>query len=215
MIKRKCAQCGEYLVATKDNCDGAVLFDEEYYHKNCFITRCQKRIGNKRFKKHNWQEVLDNIAAWQEEARKVMKELVERDEVYNFLTSHYRVSCVNKALFVRLQAIYDGSYHGLLYPISPDELLSEWKYYFPQLVETRKYKNMTDEQAISYDLAILLTKNAEYRDLMERRKVEAQVKDAQKSTNVEIDMSAVQNSQVSRGNRRLASLYEDIMGGDT
>lgn len=210
----KCGMCKGQVVANKQNPDGAVYFDGQYWHKDCFIKTCHSRIGNKRFKKYNWQDVLDNITEWQDEARKSMKLAIEKDEVYNFIISHYRISCTNKSLFTRLSSVYDGSYYGLVYPIPPDELLGEWEYYFPQLIEARKYKNMTDDQAVSYDLAILLTKNAEYRKMMEKKKVEEQVKAAQKSVEVEIDMSAIQNNTaVSRGNRRLANLYEEFIGG--
>ena len=210
----KCKICKKEIIANKQNIDGVVYFDEKYWHKDCFIDACKKNMGNKRMRKYNWQEVLDSIEKWQEEARKLMQAAVERDDVYNFLTSHYRISCTNSTLFTRLQSIYDGSYHGLLYPISPKELLDEWEYYFPQLVESRKFKNMTDDQAVPYDLAILLTKNAEYRALMEKKKVEEQVKEAHRSVEAEIDISAIQGTTPSRSNRRLAEIYDDFMGGD-
>jgi hypothetical protein len=73
---------------------------------------------------------------------------------------------------------------------------------------------MTDAQAVPYDLAILLGRNAEYREIMEKRKVEERVKKAQKSVEPEIDLSSIQTSNnISRGNRRLAKLYEEFIGG--
>ena len=218
MITYKCSMCKEEIIANKQNVDGIVYFDEKYWHKDCFVTTCHQRIGNKKFKKYNWQDALDGVAEWQKIAGNSMKLAVEKDDLYNFLISHYRISCVNNALFTRLQAIYDGSYKGLLYPISPEELLNEWEYYFPQLVEARKYKNMTDDQAVPYDLAILLTKNAEYRELMEKKKVEEQVREAQKSAEVKLDIDALNamrknnsKQQIAAANRR-AELFKEVMG---
>lgn len=218
MITYQCGLCKEQIVAKKENTEGIVRFDEKYWHKDCFITACHQRIGNKKFRKYNWQEALNNIIQWQNEAGELMKRAVEKDNLYNFLTSHYRVSFINNSFFTRLQAVYDGKYVGLLYPISPEELLAEWEYYLPQLIEVRKFKNLTDDQAIPYDLAIVLSKNAEYREIMEKKKVEEQVRVSQRTLEYEIDdkaMEAIQRSvgsQRQQASSRTADLFQEVMG---
>lgn len=218
MLTKNCGynSCGENVVFDKDNAEGIVYFEEKYYHKQCFVQMCNSRIGNKRFKKHNWQEVLDSIESLQQDAKKRMKVAIDKDNVYRFILDNYRVSCVNSFTFKKLDEIYNGTYKGLAYPISPEELLDEWKFYYPQLIEIRKYKSMDREQAVAYDLAVLLGKSAEYREIIKKKKVEERVKNAQKDDEVEIDMSALKGAiNISRGNRRLAGLYDDVMGGDT
>lgn len=211
----KCAICKKEIMPNKQNTEGVVHFDDKYWHQDCFITACHDRIGNKRYRKHNWQDALNNIDKLQENARQQMKLAVDKDELYKFIVSHYDVSYISTAFFTRLNAIYDGSYPRLAYPISPEELLHEWEYYFAQLVEVRKYKNISGEQAIAYDLAILLSKNAEYRSTMEQKKVEKQAKEAQKKAEPDIDWSAIQGgSSASRKNKRFAELYQDFMGGN-
>jgi hypothetical protein len=218
MITYTCVICKETIIANKQNDEGIVRFDDKYWHKNCFIDTCKRRTGNKRYKKYDWQDALDNIDTWQRDAQQMMQIAVEKDDLYNFLISHYKLSCTNTTLFTRLQSVYDGTYHGLLYPISPKELMEEWEYYYTQLVDGRTYKNMTDEQAIPYDLAILLAKNAEYREIMERRKIEAQVREAQKSTEVDFNEHAMiairknNSKQQIAASKRRAELFREVMG---
>ena len=187
----KCGMCKEEIVAVKENKDGIVYFDEKYWHHDCFIQECNRRIKSGKSKKYDWQEALDSISKWQEQASANLKLASEKDDVFNFIISHYRVSRTNKNMFERLSYVYDGSYPGLLYPIPPDELLAEWEYYIQYLRDARKYKNMTDTEAIPYDLAILLSKNVEFREMMEKRKLEAQAREAQRSAEVVFNENAL------------------------
>ena len=132
--------------------------------------------------------------------------------------NNYRVSCVNSFTFKKLDEIYNGTYKGLAYPISPEELLDAWKFYYPQLIEIRKYKSMDREQAVAYDLAILLGKSAEYREYIERKKSEEQARVAQRTSEYEIDekaMEAIQrsvSSQRQKASSRTADLFQEVMG---
>ena len=213
-----CNSCKENVIFDKDNAEGIVYFEEKYYHKQCFVQMCNSRIGNKRFKKHNWQEVLDNIESLQQDAKERMKVAIDKDNVYRFILDNYRVSCVNSFTFKKLDEIYNGTYKGLAYPIGPEELLDEWKFYYPQLIEIRKYKSMDREQAVAYDLAVLLGKNAEYREYIERKKSEEQARVAQRTSEYEIDekaMEAIQrsvSSQRQKASSRTADLFQEVMG---
>lgn len=220
MVAKNCGynSCKENVVFDQDNAEGIVYFEEKYYHKQCFVQMCNSRIGNKRFKKHNWQEVLDNIESLQQDAKERMKIAIDKDNIYRFILDNYRVSCVNSFTFKKLDEIYNGTYKGLAYPIGPEELLDEWKFYYSQLVEIRKYKSMDREQAVSYDLAVLLGKNLEYREYIERKKSEEQARVAQRTSEYEIDekaMEAIQrsvSSQRQKASSRTADLFQEVMG---
>ena len=213
-----CNSCKENVVFDKDNAEGIVYFEEKYYHKQCFVQMCNSRIGNKRFKKHNWQEVLDSIESLQQDAKKRMKIAIDKDNIYRFILDNYRVSCVNSFTFKKLDEIYNGTYKGLAYPIGPEELLDEWKFYYSQLAEIRKYKSMDREQAVSYDLAVLLGKSAEYREYIERKKSEEQARVLQRTSECKIDekaMEAIQksvSSQRQQASSRTADLFREVMG---
>ena len=220
MLTKNCgySSCKENVVLNKDNVDGIVYFEEKYYHKQCFVQMCNSRIGNKRFKKYNWQEVLDSIESLQQDAKKRMKVAIDKDSVYRFILDNYRVSCVNSFTFKKLDEIYNGTYRGLAYPISPEELLDEWKFYYPQLMERRKYKSMDREQAVAYDLAIVLSKNVEYREFLEKKKLEEQARVSQRTSECKIDekaMEAIQksvSSQRQQASSRTADLFREVMG---
>lgn len=220
MLTKNCgySSCKENVVLNKDNVDGIVYFEEKYYHKQCFVQMCNSRIGNKRFKKYNWQEVLDSIERLQQDAKERMKVAIDKDNVYRFILDNYRISCVNSFTFKKLDEIYNGTYKGLAYPIGPEELLDEWKFYYPQLIEIRKYKSMDREQAVSYDLAVLLGKSAEYREYIERKKSEEQERVSQKTSKCKIDekaMEAIQksvSSQRQQASSRTADLFREVMG---
>lgn len=220
MVAKNCGynSCKENVVFDQDNAEGIVYFEEKYYHKQCFVQMCNSRIGNKRFKKHNWQEVLDNIESLQQDAKERMKIAIDKDNIYRFILDNYRVSCVNSFTFKKLDEIYNGTYKGLAYPIGPEELLDEWKFYYPQLIEIRKYKSMDREQAVAYDLAVLLGKNLEYREYIERKKSEEQARVAQRTSEYEIDekaMEAIQrsvSSQRQKASSRTADLFQEVMG---
>lgn len=212
MITYKCNWCANEIVPTRTNENGVIYYDKLYYHHDCFIAKCEEKLQEKRTKKAKWKSALENIEQWQNDAGMAIKERFARDDVYNFIITHYRISNVNNSLFTRINAIYDGTYNGLAYPIGPEELLAEWEYYMNYLRNARKGKDMTDTQAVPYDLAVLLSKNTEYREMVNRKKLEEQVKEAQKSKEPDVDLSKLQ--QQSNGNKRLASLYEEFMGGD-
>ena len=220
MLTKNCgySSCKENVVLNKDNADGIVYFEEKYYHKQCFVQMCNSRIGNKRFKKYNWQEVLDSIESLEQDAKERMKAAIDKDNVYRFILDNYRVSYVNSFTFKKLDEIYNGTYKGLAYPIGPEELLDEWKFYYPQLIEIRKYKSMDREQAVSYDLAVLLGKSAEYREYIERKKSEEQARVLQRTSECKIDekaMEAIQksvSSQRQQASSRTADLFREVMG---
>ena len=215
MIKRKCPQCKEYIFfADANNVEGIVFYDKQYYHEECFVTTCNKKLKSKKAQRLDWGKALNEIPKLQQNAKSKLKVLIERDNFYRFALENYQMSSINERMWTKLSHIYDGTDAGVAYAIGPEELLEEWKFFMPELVQNRAIKNIFGPSAFAYDLAIVLNRNAEYRELMAKRKVEEQVREAQKNAEIEIDMSAIQGSTASRGNRRLAALYDDFMGGD-
>jgi hypothetical protein len=214
MKPRKCKWCEvDDIVVDKENRMGAVYYNKSYYHKECFEAFCAKKMSAKK-PTINWEEILNDTPRWQEDAKGMMAEAVVRDDLYHFLLDSYNLSMINGKTWKDFDLIYKGTYRRLAYAIGPEELLNEWKYYLDYLREGRKFKTMTNDQALNYDLVVVLCKNAEYRELMEKKKVEEQVKAAQKKTEINIDWSSIQGSDnISRGNRRLANLYEEFIGG--
>lgn len=215
MENRKCKWCEEKdIISNKENTEGVVYFKKSYYHQECFKQFCASKMSAKK-PTIDWSEILNNISQWQNDAKVMMREAVFKDELYEFLMRSYNLSCMSTRIYKHFSDIYKGEYKGLAYAIGPEELLSEWKFYLEQLRANRSYKSMSNDQALIYDMAVILGKNAEYRELMEKKKIEAQVKQAQKQAEPDIDLSAIQSTTASsRKSKRRAELYQEFMGGN-
>ena len=218
MKPRKCKWCeAEDIVVDKENRMGAVYYKKSYYHKECFEAFCAQKMSAKK-PTINWGEILNNIPQWQNDAKTMMAEAVTKDDLYHFLLDSYNLSLINGKTWKDFDLIYKGTYRRLSYAIGPEELLNEWKYYLDYLRECRKFKTMTNDQALNYDLVVILCKNAEYREIMARKKTEEQVREAQKNAEVEIDKNALaalrrHNSQRQiAASKRRAELFKEVMG---
>ena len=219
-MQRKCGFCKEMIEVNKENSEEALFYDKKYYHEECFITMCNKKIKaqkkSQKESKNNWQGALERIPKLKKAAQERMIGLVEKDDIYHFILDNYGISKINDRQWEKLDHIYNGTYDGLTYAIGPVELLEEWRYYMPELMKIRAYKQFTGDQALGYDLAILLSKNAEYRAMLERRRLEEQAREIQKTANVNIDETAMTLMQKNAnkqqiGNRR-AELFKEVMG---
>ena len=214
-MKRICAVCKQAVEINKENTSKAILYKKKFYHYGCFSELCDQKMVSKRASS-DWAVAKERIDTLVEETTISQKEAVAEDEIYHWMIDKYSVSIINQRLFMKLKDIYSGKMHGLAYPIPASELMDEWKYYWDELCDIRRFKRLTGEQAINYDLAVLLGKNVEYRDMLVRKSVEEEtVINAQKDEiKVEIDIiNAMQknNCRTINSNRR-AELFRQVMG---
>lgn len=212
MITRKCAQCGVEMPLDKNNSAGIVLYDKKYYHKECFCSMIEQKMADSARPKIV-QKTLDKLEQHQASATEKIRLAVAKDDIYLFILQRYKLSSLNNLQFKQLDDIYTGKRKGLAYPIGPEELLAEWEYYWDFLLSSTQFKDMTYAQMLSYHLAVLLGKNADYRAEMERKKVEEQVVSAQRESEPDIDVSKIANGP--QGKRKLCNVYDDWSGGET
>ena len=218
MIIRKCghSKCEheDPIIVDRENSTGAIFYNSKYYHEDCFIKECNKRLKSQKETRLDWGKALNNIPKLKENAKKKMIVYLDRDDLYRFVLENYQISRVNNLQWTKLSHIYDGTYKGLAYKISQVELLEEWKFYMPELIENRKYKNMTGEQAFNYDLAIVLSKNIEYREFLEKKKLEEQVNESQRinenDVNSEVMTIIQRNSGKQNAANRRADLFKEV-----
>ena len=209
MIERKCMFCGNIVQIDADNSNRAIQYQNSFFHYDCFEQYCSEKLQAKsvRWKQH-WTNIKAKIDVLVEETTKKQRNIVFKDEVYRFMVKKYNLSFVSDQLFSRLDSIYDGTYSGLTHPIPAEELFNEWQYYFDMMYEQRKNKNLFGENAIKYDLAILMSKNAEYREVIRRRKVEEETRMIEMRNN-EIDMNRIK-SNVSKSNKRVSEFLKEM-----
>ena len=214
-MKRICAVCKQAVEINKENTSKAILYKKKFYHYGCFSELCDQKMVSKRASS-DWAVAKERIDTLVEETTISQKEAVAEDEIYHWMIDKYSVSIINQRLFMKLKDIYSGKMHGLAYPIPASELMDEWKYYWDELCDIRRYKRLTGEQAINYDLAVLLGKNVEYRDMLVRKNVQEVARLVRQNTDVEIDSAAFEimqsnSSRETKGNRR-AELFKEVMG---
>lgn len=212
-MERKCAMCSGAIQIDKNNTNKAIQYKSKFYHYDCFHKLCDARIATPRTSKQ-WQEVKLQIDELLAQTTKDQADNVAKDELNRWIMSQYNLSCMSKRLYEKLASVNNGTYKGLAYAISWAELLDEWKYYLDEICGVLRGKNLVCEAAVNYSIAILLSKNAEYREVLKRRKVEDEVRKVQRENEIDsvaLEMIQINSNRNTRGNRR-AELFKEVMG---
>lgn len=208
-MERKCAECEGIVQIDKNNSNQAIRYKKRFYHFDCFVKMCNEKIANKRTAAA-WTNVKEHIGDLVEETTKDQQYEVAKDELAQWVAEKYGLSCISSRMFMKFNEIYSGTFHGLAYPILPMELLDEWKYFWDELCGIRQYKALTGEQAVNYDIAILLNKNAEYRKKKQSEKLAREIQKQQQDSIV-VDTSAITKKAKKH---KIADLYTEMTGGE-
>ena len=210
-MKRKCTCCAEMIYIDQQNSNKAIYYKDKFYHFDCFVNLCENKMQSKR-SSPMWAEAKENIDNLVAETTKKQMELVAKDDLNDWILSHYNVSFLGKAFYIKLSDIYNGTYKGLAYAISPMELLDEWQYFWKDLCATRAKKDIDGERAVNYDLVILLSKNAEYRTIKRKEKLAREVSAQQRAQATIVDISAIKVTKNQK--RKISDLYQEMNGGE-
>ena len=184
--ERVCQECKEKIHLTRGSYENILFFDNNYYHKSCFIPMCERKAKNKR-SSPKWKEALDHIDELELKAKENIDYAFEKDDVYRFILSFYDTEVVGSRVFDKLDAIYSGELEGLYTPIPPSDLYDMWVRKKDYLIKLRskntvKGKKFSTEQKIMYDLSVLVNKYDSYRKWKEQQKILEQ----QTETNAQI-----------------------------
>lgn len=184
--ERVCQECKEKIHLTRGSYENILFFDNNYYHKSCFIPMCERKAKNKR-SSPKWKEALDHIDELELKAKENIDYAFEKDDVYRFILSFYDTEVVGSRVFDKLDAIYSGELEGLYTPIPPSDLYDMWVRKKDYLIKLRskntvKGKKFSTEQKIMYDLSVLVNKYDSYRKWKEQQKILEQ----QTETNTQI-----------------------------
>lgn len=215
-MERICAECKKNIVLDKNNSHKAIQYKKKFYHLECFNELCDKRIAHKnKAIAESWQNAKISIDELILETTKELQFMVAKGDITQWMTQKYDISLISNRIYIKLSEIYNGAFRGQAYKIGPTELLEEWKYYWNELCSIRQYKNIIGEQAINYDLTILLNKNAEYRRIKEKERIAREIREQQREES-KIDTEAMpllmKNTQRKNTGNRRASLFEEVMG---
>ena len=212
-MERKCAMCNGIIQIDRNNSNNAIQYKKKFYHYECFHKLCDEKIATPRTSKQ-WNEAklhMDELVA---QTTKEQLEYVIRDEMYRWVMAKYNLSCMSNRMYDKFATIYDGTYKGLAYAISSTELFDEWKYYWDEICGVLRGKELVYEAAVNYSIAILLSKNAEYREMLKRREIKEEARKVQRENDIDsvtLEMMQRSSERIARVNRR-AELFKEVMG---
>lgn len=215
-MERKCVECGNMIVIDQTNSHKAIRYKNGFYHYECFDSLCDKRIAHKSKKiSELW---VDNKAIINELVASTTKEqqvIYNKDVLNRWLMKQYGLSFMSNTIYTKLDSIYKGIYSGLAYPIDPLELYNEWQYYWDELRAIRQPKGIIGESAISYDLVIILSRNAEYRRMKEKEKIAQELRKQQMAEETLVNISAIPQVKTKKQSKsKIADLYKEMNGGE-
>lgn len=216
MINRICSECKKNIAIDKDNIPDDILFyKKQYYHIDCFKQMCEIKISSPRARIAIWKQALSDIPLFVAEFKSKINALIDKDNIFVWISKEYNISKVNDRVFEKLDQVYKGKAKGQIYEISPKELLKEWKYYIDDLKAIHYRQNIKGgNNAILYDLSILVDWNARYREDMRKRKIAEQERVREEATKEYIDYSKVQGlkgTHTQDNNVNLSNILDDFI----
>lgn len=216
MINRICNECKKNIAIDKDNIPDDILFyKNQYYHIDCFKKMCEIKISSPRARIAIWKQALSDIPLFVAEFKSKINALIDKDNIFVWISKEYNISKVNDRVFEKLDQVYKGKAKGQIYEISPKELLKEWKYYIDDLKAIHYRRNIKGGiNAILYDLSILVDWNARYREDMRKREIAEQERVREEATKEYIDYSKVQGlkgTHTQDNNVNLSNILDDFI----
>ena len=177
---RKCAACPVPIEIDRNHTSNVVFYKKKYYHSNCFCDLAAKRSQAKIKSASEWKEALDNLWELEAETEKMLKNSIAKDELNEWLLSHYDIAVVPARLWQIVADLERGVYKGKrCKPVSMEMLVGVWKWGQRKLDEiaanNRANHNgpSNGDDRIRYDLAILLSHTNDYIKYTQRNKEEA------------------------------------------
>ena len=219
-IKRKCGCCGESLYINKNNIDDAIYYDKKTYHSSCFINICKKRSANKRVDiSEKWNWVYNHIKSIKNDTYLHFIDLIEKDEVYQFIKEAYDLTIIPTTVWQKLSNIYEGTFKGMSVGIPPSDLLDMWKRKIDMLNGIAKKNetkgiHMQPDQRLNYDLSILVNKYDSYLRWKEKQRILEAEKETEKTQNI-VSQSIGYTKNISQDNNEtddISDLVDDIFG---
>lgn len=175
----KCGACPKPIEIDKEHTSNIVYYKNKYYHSSCFCDIATKRSQSKIKSASEWKEALDNLWELEAETDKMLKSSIAKDELNDWLLSHYDIAVVPARLWQIIADLDRGMYKGKrCKPISIEMLVSVWKWGQRKLDEIAannraNHKGPSNgDDRIKYDLAILLGHINDYIKHTQRNKEE-------------------------------------------
>ena len=177
ILERKCAKCKKSIKIDINDIKDVVYYNNSYYHIDCFYTRAKYCIERKTSTALAWQNALNNITQYTDEASDKLWHWYWRDKLNEWLLNNYNIADVPKSFFTTVEDIENGTYrHRRCKSIPIKDMIELWMWQQQELnriAKSNKIKHtgpQNDNDRLVYDLAIVLRKYPDFLKWRDRQK---------------------------------------------
>lgn len=215
IITRKCAKCKGVIEIDVDDTKDVVYFDKKFYHEDCFIETATKKASNKR-SSFSWQEALDDgLRQISKDAKYNIDYCYGRDLLFEHLLHNYDVCAISSYANMLISNVVNGRYKGKSKPILYREFAECWISVQSDLDNIYKKnkrigKNMTGDQRINYDLAIVVRTYPEWKKKQEYKKQKIENRNIAEQRKINIDYAQIKTCESSSGLGDINDLLDEI-----
>ena len=203
--ERICSECKNKIDFQRGSYDNVIFFDGKYYHKDCFISMCERK-SLKSNTLPKWKAALNNLNDISLNTQIMLDDCYYRDDICNLIQSFYDLTVITTKIFTKLDAIYSGTFKGLSTGIPPHDLYDMWVRKNDYLIKVRennvaKGKTFSSEQQVLYDLSILINSYNSYLKWKEQQKIIARTTETEEKIIADINLhSSVLNTNTNKHN---------------
>lgn len=216
---RKCAACPNPIEIDKEHTSNIVYYKKKYYHSNCFCDIATKRSQSKTKCVSEWKDALDNLWELEAETEKMLKISIAKDELNDWLLSHYDIAVVPSRFWQIVADLERGVYKGKkCKPISMEMLLGVWKWGQRKLdeISVRNKANnkgpKNDAERINYDLSIVVGHVADYIKYMNKIKSAEIERENKRKEEIKVDYNKIKtSSNDNHGLDDISELLDDLI----
>lgn len=217
-IKRKCGHCKQYFLIDKDDLNNAVLYKNHYYHRDCYVALCEGRVALNNGYSPFWQNNLDNIEVFVEDAKEKSRYQFAKDDLNEHLLSHYNIKKIPSRFWNVLADLGNGVYNNMkCNPVSTDLISGCWIWGQSHLNAVKRKNEIrgtgpkNDDERINYDLAIVLGHIEDYKKYLAKLKAEEAERKQAAATKIKVNYNNIaQGAKQNDGLDDISGLLDDI-----
>ena len=216
IITRKCAHCKGIIDIDRNDLSNVIQFQKKYYHYDCFEELATQKASVKTGKPKMWQDALDNIWVLEDETKKMLEQMLAKDELNAWLLENYNITSVPTRFWQIVAELECGTYKGKrCKPVSITTLCGCWKWGQRKLNEINQYNRVhnkgpnDDNSRLKYDLAVIIGKIPNY--VADKAAQKSASNDMSRSNifNDDIDMSRIGQGKQSK-KKDISAISDDI-----
>jgi hypothetical protein len=202
-IKRKCNQCKKEILVERNNMRGPVLYKGIYYHSNCFCELCEEKKATLKRGLLFWQEALDNIERYKDDAEEKSKYQFAKDDLNEWILQHYDVMSLPNRFWNVVADLENGVYNNKkCKPVSVELLLNTWRWGQRNLDKINRRNKMhnkgpkDDAQRVNYDLSVIISHVPDYLKAKTKREAEEAERQARMQERVKVNYKNLSYTQI-------------------